>query len=41
MFANTINAIKGYIEAFIAFVASLLRMLGMDEMASQVEEFSI
>lgn len=41
MFTNTINAIKGYIEAFIAFVAALLRMLGMDEMASQIEEYTI
>ena len=41
MFANTLNAIKGYIAAFVAFVAALLRMLGMDEMASQVEDFTI
>lgn len=30
MFTNTINAIKGYIEAFVSFVKSLLAMLGID-----------
>lgn len=30
MFTNTINAIKGYIEAFVNFVKSLLAMLNID-----------
>lgn len=30
MFTNTINAIQGYIKAFVNFVKNILAMLGID-----------
>ena len=41
MFPNTINALMGYVKEFIAFLADLLRKLGLDEMASQLEDYTI
>ncbi len=35
---NTINAIKGYINALVNFIAQLLIMLGQDELASKLQE---